>query len=222
MPMHIVEDPREEVAGRAVAAGSIAYAHRLSRQSLLRWGAAGSAALLFPRGASASAAPAETPPDADLAYLRLLIGAELLAIDFHSRALGSRRRSGMLASTLRRALADEKQHYATLARLLQNAGQAPATSGDVDFTYPRGSLASRVAIAHLGWTIETLLLGAYLGAIENVQTAELRLPIGQIAANEAQHLSALAPAVGKLRIGRAFPTALPMSAVSSRLDAFES
>jgi hypothetical protein len=117
---------------------------------------------------------------------------------------------------------DEKAHYATLAGTLQDAGQPPAQAGDVDFTYPRGSFASRLSIARLGWRIETLLLGAYLGAIAGVQTAELRLPIGQIAANEAQHLSALAPAVGKLRIGRTFPAALTMSAVSARLDAFES
>jgi hypothetical protein len=194
----------------------------LSRQALLRWGAAGGAALLLPGGASARAAASETLPDGDLAYLRLLVGAELLAVDFQTRALAAKARLGTLASIVHRALADEKAHYATLARLLQDAGETPATRGDVDFAYPRGSFASRAAIARLGWRIETLLLGGYLGAIENVQTSTLRLPIGQIAANEAQHLSALAPAAGKLRIGRAFPAALTMSAVSSRLDAFES
>jgi hypothetical protein len=198
----------------------------LSRTALLRWGAAGGASLLLPGGAAATAAraaaAADAPPDADLAYLRLLIGAELLAIDFQSRALAAKRRLGTLAPTIGRSLADEKAHYATLARLLSSAGQVAATSGDVDFTYPRGTFASRTSIAQLGWRIESLLLGAYLGAIGTVQTADLRLPIGQIAANEAQHLSALAPAAGKLRIGRAFPPALSMSAASARLDGFES
>jgi hypothetical protein len=198
----------------------------LSRQALLRWSATGGAALLLPNGLPAGsgvqAASLDTPPDADLAYLRLLIGAELLAIDFHSRALASKRRLGTMASTVTRSLADEKEHNSTLARLLQNAGEAPATSGDLDFTYPRAGFASRASIARLGLRIETLLLGAYLGAIENVQTPALRLPIGQIAANEAQHVSALAPAAGRLRIGPAFPAALTMSVASSRLDAFES
>jgi hypothetical protein len=220
--MHTVQDSPEEGRGLAVAARRIAYAPRLSRQALLRWSAVGGAALLLPRGAAASATPLDTPPDGDVAYLRLLIAAELLAIDFHRRALATKRRLGALGATVMQALADERAHYAMLGRLLQKSGHVPATLGDVDFTYPRGSFASRVSIARLGWRIEGLLLGAYLGAIENVQTAELRLPIGQIAANEAQHLSALAPAVGKLRIGRAFPAALTMSAVSSRLDAFES
>jgi rubrerythrin len=193
----------------------------LSRGGLLRWGVAGGAALLLPPASSATAAASDMPPDGDLAYLRLLAGAELLAIDFQTRALAAKRRLGALASTLGRSLGDEKAHHATLARLLQSAAQQPVTSNDVDFSYPRRSFASRLSIARLAWRIETLLLGAYLGAIAAVQTPELRLPIGQIAANEAQHLSALAPAAGKLRIGRAFPTALTMSTVSARLDAFE-
>jgi hypothetical protein len=52
--------------------------------------------------------------------------------------------------------------------------------------------------------------------------AELRLPIGQIAANEAQHLSAIAPLIGRKQVGRAFPQALAISAASDQLDAFES
>ena len=200
-------------------------ASSLSRQALLRLGTAGGAALLLPGGASALSARApatDTPPDGDLAYLRLLIGAELLAIDFQTHALAAKRRPGSLAATITRSLADDRAHYATLARLLQDAGQSPATRGDVNFTYPRGSFASPASIARLGLRIETLLLGAYLGAIENVETPALRLPIGQIAANEAQHVSALAPAAGRLRIGPAFPAALTMSAVSTRLDAYES
>jgi hypothetical protein len=74
----------------------------------------------------------------------------------------------------------------------------------------------------LATSIESLTLGAYLGAVENIQTAQLRLPIGQIAANEAQHVSALADAAGKPIIGRAFPPALRIDAVSSALDAYES
>jgi rubrerythrin len=183
----------------------------LSRGSLVAAGAA----LLVPGVARAA------PPDGDLAYLRLLVGAELLAIDFHTRALRTNR-LGSAASTFRRSLADERAHYAALGRLLTNAGQQPATGADVDFTYPRRSFASRETIGRLVWRIETLLLGSYLGAVQAVETPELRLPVGQIAANEAQHLSALAPLAGKLRIGRPFPTALTISAASAALDVFES
>jgi hypothetical protein len=105
---------------------------------------------------------------------------------------------------------------------LTAAGQPPASAADVDFVYPRGSFSSPASIARLAWRIETLLLGAYLGAVEGVEAPELRLPVGQIAASEAQHLSALAPLAGRPRIGRAFPAALAISAASTALDAFES
>ena len=162
------------------------------------------------------------PPDGDLAYVRLLIAAELLAIDFHQRALAAKGKVGSLAATFRRSLADERVHYAALVRVLTDAGQPATGAGDVDFAYPRGSFASRGSIARLAWRIENVLLGSYLGAIAGVQTPELRLPIGQIAANEAQHLSAVASAAGKARIGRAFPPALSIGAASDALDAFES
>jgi hypothetical protein len=162
-------------------------------------------------------------PDGDLAYLRLLIGAELLAIDLHTRAIAATKRLGAaLTATFRRALADERSHYAALTKALVDAGQPSTGAGDVDFTYPRGSFASRASIARLGWRVESLLLGSYLGAVESVQTPELRLPVGQIAANEAQHVAAFAASAGKARIGRAFPVALPIEAASDALDVFES
>jgi hypothetical protein len=178
--------------------------------------------LLAPGLGSAGAGALAVPTDGDLAHVRLLVAAELLAIDFQSQALKSGRKLGPVAGTLHRSLADERAHYQALARLMQNSGQSPPTADEIDFGYPRGGFSTRASIARLGWRIETLLLGAYLGAIENVQTPELRRPIGKIAANEAQHLSALAPAAGQQRVGRAFPAALSISAASDALDAFES
>ena len=68
----------------------------------------------------------------------------------------------------------------------------------------------------------TLALGAYLGAIENVQTPAARLALAQIAANEAQQLSALGPVAGRPTIGKAFAAALSIDAVSAALDEYES
>jgi hypothetical protein len=191
----------------------------------LRRGVAGGGVLLASGSAVsvlASAAAAATIPDNDLAYLRLLIGAELLAADFQTQALAGNKLSAASASAVRQMLADEKAHYSSLAQLVTAAGQIPATADDIDFTYPSGSFTSEGAIMKLADTIETLTLGAYLGAIENVQTAQLRLPIGQIAANEAQHVSALAQLSGQPVIGRAFAPSLQIGAVSAALDAYES
>ena len=198
----------------------------VSRAELLRRGAVGGGALLVSASgfsAFAGTASADAPPDADLAYLRLLIAAELLAIDFQTHALASRKlHTKGAAALVRRMRADENAHYVKLAAMLTAAGQTPATSADIDFSYPKGSFRSESSILKLAGRLERLMLGAYLGAAENVETAELRLPIGQIAANEAQHVGALEALEGRSVIGKAFAPALQMGSVSDALDEFES
>ena len=71
-------------------------------------------------------------------------------------------------------------------------------------------------------TVGFLALGAYLGALEQVQTPAIRLPLAQISANEAQQQSALAHVLGRGAIGSAFAAALPIDVVSAALDGYES
>jgi rubrerythrin len=194
---------------------------------LLRRGAVGGGALLVSASGlsafAATTAEAAAPPDADLAYLRLLIAAELLAIDFQTHALASRKlRHDGAAALIKKMRADETAHYTKLAAEMTAAGQTPAGSADIDFTYPKGSFRSQASILKLAARLERLMVGAYLGAVENLETPDLRLSIGQIAANEAQHESALAALGGRSVIGRAFAPALQMGAVSDALDEYES
>jgi len=198
---------------------------RLSRDQLLRRSAIGGGALVLSGSAVASLAgraSAATIPDADLAYLRLLIAAELLAADFQARALASGKLSRRSAAVVRKMAADQKAHYAGLAQLVTSTGQTPATQDDIDFAYPKGSFASETSILKLATEIESLVLAAYLGSLESIQTGELRLPIGQIAANEAQHVGALDGLAGRAVIGRAFAPSLQIDAASAALDRFES
>src|SRR5262245_20579937 len=195
----------------------------MNRAGLLRRGAVGTGALLVSSsGLSAFAEPASaaTLPDADLAYLRLLIAAELLALDFHAHALASGKLRPPASSLARRIRADEKAHYKGLANLLTAAGQTPATAADIDFSYPKGSFRSQASILKLAGRLEHLMVGAYVGAIGSVDTPQFRLPIGQIAANEAQHAGALAALKGRPAIGNAFALSLPLAAVSDALDEF--
>jgi demethoxyubiquinone hydroxylase (CLK1/Coq7/Cat5 family) len=193
----------------------------LSRGQLLRRGALGGgvvlAGSLFARDADAA-----VPSDNDFAYLRVLVGAELLAADFQGKSLTSGKLSRHTRAVVRKMFVDEKAHYARLAQLVTAAGQPPATAGDIDFSYPKGSFASQASVLRLAAEIETVVLGAYVGAIENVEAPELRLSIGQIAANEAQHLGALSARTGKRPVGRAFAAALDIDAASSALDVYES
>lgn len=197
----------------------------LSRASLLRRGAIGGGAFLVSASgfsALAGVAKADAPPASDLTYLRLLIGVELLALDFQSQALASGKLGHVASPVLRRMRADEKAHYTALANAMVAAGQTPATAGDINFSYPKGSFSNRASVLGLAERIERLMLGAYLGAIEDVQTATLRLPIGQIAASEAQHRSALAQLTGRSSIEQPFPSRVRIDVVSNVLDEFES
>jgi hypothetical protein len=190
----------------------------------LRRGAVGGGAVLSGSvfGVLTGQAAAATPSDNDLAYLRLLVAAELLTADFQAKALASKKLSGRAKAVVRKIAADEKAHYARLAQLVTAAGQPPATAGDIDFSYPKHSFASQTSVLKLAAEIETIVLGAYLGAIESVEEPELRLPIGQIAANEAQHAGALSALRGRTMIGRAFAPFLQIDAASAALDRFES
>jgi Ferritin-like domain len=166
-------------------------------------------------------AQAETLPDNDLAYLRLLIASELLAIDFYTRAVASRKYRGS-TPPLRKALADEKAHYTALAKGLTAAGQTATTAADIDFTYPKGSFVSRGSIARLGVRLEGIFVGVALGAAAGLQTEALRLQVAQIAASESRHLATFAVLIGRSPVGPAFPTALSLDRATSALSVFES
>ena len=190
----------------------------------MRRGAAGSGVLLLSGSAVsalADSAGAATISDNDLSNLRMLIGAELLEVDFQTQALASEKLDRASTALLKEMLADENAHYRGLVNLMTSAGQVPATSDDITFTYPRGTFDSQSAIMKLADTLEDLTLGAYLGAVQNVQSQQLRLPIGQIGANEAQHVSALAVSAGRPAIGSAFAPSLQIDAVSAALDDYE-
>jgi Ferritin-like domain len=158
-------------------------------------------------------------PDSDLAYARLLVALELLSLDFYTRAIGA---GGGSQLELRRARAAERRHYDVVADVLTDAGQVPATAQDIDFSYPRGSFTSSAAIARLGVRLESLSLGAYLGAVRSLQTALYREHAARVAASEAQHLSVFAGAVGGRRLGPPLPAALSIDRVSDALDAYTS
>jgi hypothetical protein len=102
----------------------------------------------------------------DLAYARLLVGAELLASDFYAKPISSKHFSGDALKYLKRAEFNEQEHHQSIAGILSDAGQTAATAADFDFSYPKRSFASKLSIAKLGVTLETVFLGAYLGAVE--------------------------------------------------------
>jgi hypothetical protein len=196
----------------------------LSRADLLARGGKGAALLVAGSalGFVPEAATADTVSDGDLAYARLFVTVELLALDFYGSAIASKHFDKGQLADLRRARADEKQHYDSAAAFLVSAGQVPATAADIDFSYPRGSFLSKRAIAGVGVRLESIALGGYLGAVEGYATNALKQRAARAAASEAQHLSVFAAEVGGRRIGAAFPRPLSIDRVSNTLDTYTS
>jgi hypothetical protein len=195
----------------------------LTRAELFRSGARGGAALLV-AGSAASvlvpAAAADPLSDNDLAFARLLVGAELLGIDFYTRAVDAKKFPGRSQRILRTALLNEKEHYQSVAAILSGAGLVPAVAADIDFVYPRGSFDTTGAIAKLGSQLETAFVGAYLGALGGMQATWLLSGIGSIAANQAQHLSVFQNWLFGKPINVSFPKAMTIQQVSNVMDAF--
>jgi hypothetical protein len=123
---------------------------------------------------------------------------------------------------LKRARLNEREHYNEMSEILSASGQTPAVASDFDFTYPKGAFASKSSIAKLGVRLEAAVLGAYLGAVEGLQTNALKQPVAQIAASEAEHLSVLMRLSGRSPIGIALPRPLTIEEASNALDVFTS
>jgi hypothetical protein len=191
----------------------------LSRAELLRCGGGGGAAILL-AGVLPAEAHAAGPSDNDLAYARLLVAVELLAIDFYRRALRSAQLGSAAAAALKHSLTDERKHYRAVGAILLAAGETPLTAADIDFSYPRRAFGGRASLAGLGARLESLFLGAYLGAVAGFEASESKLTAARIAASEAQHLSVFTGEARGQRIGPAFPRALTIDRASNALDAF--
>jgi len=195
----------------------------ITRAELFARGAKRGAALLVAGsavGVLAPAAAADPLSDNDLAYARLLVGAELLAIDFYTRAIDAKKFGKKEQKLLNAALRNEKEHYQSVAAILTGAALVPAVTADFDFVYPKTAFASRVSIAKLAAQLETTMLGAYLGAVGGMQSQALVGGIGSIAANEAQHLSIFQNMLFGRPINLSFPQSLSIQQASDAMDAF--
>ena len=195
----------------------------LTRAQLLTRGAKGGTALLVAGAAFTQlieTAAADPLPSADLAYARLLVGAELLASDFYTQAINASVTGKSVTKYLKRAFANEQEHYQSVAGILSGAGVTPAVSGDIDFSYPTGTFATEGSILKLAQSLESTILGTYLGAIGGLQTASLKQGIAQIAAAEAQHLSYFTSVTGGRAFSLAFPPALTIDQASNAMDAY--
>jgi hypothetical protein len=195
----------------------------ISREELLRRGVLGGVGLAVGGTAvailagSASAAPLATN---DLAYARLLVGAELLASNFYSQAIAASNSSSSTMEYLKRAYFNEQEHYQSVAGILSGSGNTPAVAGDVTFNYPAGTFDSEASIVKAAAQLEVAVLGTYVGAIGGMQTDAFNMGFAQIAACEAQHLSYFTSKTGGKAYNLSFPAPLTMQQASDAMDAY--
>jgi hypothetical protein len=105
-----------------------------------------------------------TTADSDIA--KLATTAELLAIDFYTRAIASRKFTGDELGYMAAALGNERAHYKALAGVL-----GPAAPKGLKFKYPNGAFRSAKSIGQLGQALETAFVGAYMGAVTALWSA---------------------------------------------------
>jgi Ferritin-like domain len=197
----------------------------ITRFQLVSRGARGGAVLLAggaALGRLAGTASADPIPPADLAYVRLLVGAELLAADFYVQAVAAANSGPAVRNYLRRALLNEQEHYQAVAGILSGASITPASSADIDFTYPKGSFADEPSILKQAVELENIMMGAYLGALGGIQTNAFKTGLAEIAAAEAQHLSYFSTVRGGKPFWLSFPLALTIDQASNAMDAYTS
>ena len=210
------------LTGASITGASITGAS-ITRAQLFSRGAKGGAALLVAGtalGQFVDAASADPLPNSDLAYARLLVGAELLASTFYSQAISAANTGPKVTKYLKRAYANEQDHYESVAGIISGAGMLPAVASDIDFSFPRGTFNSEGSIVKFAQQLENTILGAYLGAVGGIQTGAIRIGLAQIAACEAQHAGYFTTIKGGKAFDLAFPPALTIDQASNALDAY--
>lgn len=187
-----------------------------TRAQFLTRGARGGLALVA--GGSVlglAAGPATAAAGGDKAIAKLAATAELLAVDFYSRALASGKFRGDEREYLVDARRNERDHYAALAKVIGSG--APR---GLHFQYPDGAFGSRTSIAKLGMALETAFVGAYLGAVTALKSNELKGVAAAIGASEAQHLSVFSDIATGDAVGASFPKALTAAQATKAVTPF--
>jgi hypothetical protein len=152
----------------------------------------------------------------DVSIAKVAATAELLAIDFYTRAIASNQLKGDELSYLVGAKANEVAHYDALKGVLKSA-----TPSGLSFKYPAGSFASAKSIGNLGHALETAFVGAYIDAVTAFTSNELKGVAAEIAACESRHLSVLTNiGAGAIVPAPNFPEAVTLAAATKAVTGF--
>ncbi|HEX8465346.1 MAG TPA: ferritin-like domain-containing protein [Abditibacterium sp.] len=182
----------------------------LSRRALLRcaaWGGAATSLVALAAPARAQTAPAATPAPAappaaaappaisasDLEIAGFALGLERLEASFYNQIVSAHNTRAFLDNRLievaREIAANEASHVTALESLISGAGGTlPAA---VTYRFPANVFISPVAFAWFGHTLEDIGIGAYLGAVGQIKSGDIRRAAASIYGAETRHATIL-------------------------------
>ena len=131
----------------------------------------------------------------DNSTLQAAYAAESLAVHVYEGVLANfhkfKHPKLMNIDYFQQALDNEKAHKAFLGSALG----AKAPTG-LTLKIPASALTSGEAVLNFGVALETAFVSTYLGAVETLQSADLKVVAAKVAANEATHFSFFDAAAG--------------------------
>ncbi len=183
-------------------------------------------------GAPAMAAPATaapdakmkmaTPPAGDLDIVRFALTMERLEAAFYAQVVTAHQTRAYLPdrsfALTQEIAAAEADHVRALEGVLTSAGaevpDAPA------FVFPRDVFISPIAYAWFAYTIEEIGIGAYLGAVGNIQNDGLRKSAAAIYGAETRHAAILRTLAGFTFAPRYYESPLSVAQVTTLITPY--
>lgn len=199
-----VETPsRRDFLGRAALAAATLSAVALARPALAKTPATASTTPASP--APASTAPASTEPapapeaakpataPGDLEILNFALGLERLEAAYYAQIQGAQQKRAYLSPRQLEAAiaigATEIAHVSALESAIAEAGGTLASAAI--YRFPANVFISPVAFSWFGYTLEEIGIGAYLGAVGQIQSRALRAAAASIYGAEVRHAALL-------------------------------
>ena len=193
---------------------------RTSRAEFLRNSAKGGIALAVGGSVLASVQGlALAAGVSDNSTLQAAYAAETLAVHVYEGVLANFHKFAhpqlMNIDYFQAALKNEKDHLAFLGSALG----AKAPKG-LTLKIPASALKSGQAVLEFGVALETAFVSTYLGAVQTLSSADLKVVAAKVAANEATHYSFFDAAAGGHGVLPAVPASATIPATVKKLQPF--